>query len=47
MGIDYYASNNKKFYISIKTTLDAYGYVSLFDEKHKSIQDFIKYDTTN
>ena len=32
MGIDYYASNNKKFYISIKTTLDAYGYVSLFDE---------------
>lgn len=22
MEIDYYASNNKKFYISIKTTLD-------------------------
>lgn len=37
MGIDYYASNNKKFYISIKTTLDAYGYVSLFDEKGETL----------
>lgn len=42
MGIDYYASNNKKFYISIKTTLDAYGYVSLFDENGKILLQEIK-----
>ena len=37
MGVDYYASINKKFYISIKTTLDGYGYVSLFDENGKTL----------
>ena len=35
MAIDYYLSNNNKYYISVKTTLDAYGYVSLFDENGK------------
>ena len=41
--------------ISIDSLDDVYNFVvtctidnvSLFDEKHKSIQDFIKYDTTN
>jgi len=35
MGMDYYLSNNRKLYISIKTTLNAYGYVSLFDDNEK------------
>lgn len=42
MGIDYYASNNKKFYISIKTTLDAVGYVSLFNENGEILLKDIK-----
>ena len=42
MGMDYYLSNNRKFYISIKTTLNAYGYVSLFDDNGKEILKDIK-----
>ena len=42
MGIDYYGANNKKFYISIKATLDGYGYVSLFDENRKILLQDIK-----
>ena len=40
--MDYYLFNNRKYYISIKTTLNAYWYVSLFDDNGKEILNDIK-----
>lgn len=42
MSVDYYASNNNKYYIAIKTTLDAYGYVSLLNDNGEILLKDIK-----